>query len=153
MKKMIAFLLCGVLMLFAKGAFPSEIKSFDQAIKMVVVCEKELSYLENPFQSGQDFYYTIEGDKIATSLDSIKQDQKNIKGINLYFSCETPLSYFQERIDYLGEKQMLGETEVYYGYYIYYQNFKWLDGKKINVQLVYTNQGWILGLPLILTGF
>ena len=34
-----------------------------------------------------------------------------------------------------------------------YKEFEFIDGKKINVQLAKTDDNWVLGFPMILTGF
>ena len=42
---------------------------------------------------------------------------------------------------------------IYYGYTSKYSDFRLINGKKINIQIAFTEYGVMLGLPLILTGF
>ena len=152
MKKMIAFLLCGGLLLAGKNLPNRSFDLFENAEKMIVVSEKRIEQFDDEFISGNDYYYTFQAKEIEKNF-SILDEKDGIKGLNLYFNQEMPLSYFQNKLDFLGDETNLGENKIYYGYYSYYKHFKWIDGKKINVQLVQTAEGWILGMPLILTGF
>ena len=34
-----------------------------------------------------------------------------------------------------------------------FDDYIWVDGKKLNFQLVQKDDGWLLGMPMILTGF
>lgn len=152
MKKVIAFLLCAAFVFFVKDFSGNNLSKFDNATKLIVVCDDMLEEYENSFQSGSDFYYTFEGDEMKGVLEKL-DDIEGLKGLNLYFPPETKLAYFQGKLDYLSDKSLLDETEIYYGYYRHFDDFEWLNGKKINVQLALTSEGWVMGLPMILTGF
>ena len=152
MKKMIAFLLLAVLALFLKGKLPLSFDEFDNVERVVIVSKTRIDDCDNCIENGDDFYCVFEGENVKNILDNI-QEQEEIKGVNLYFSKDTKLSYFQEKLDYLSDKSQIDDVEIYYGYYKGYQDFEWLEGKKINVQLARVEDGWIMGFPMILTGF
>ena len=152
MKRMIAFFMCALAMFLLKGGQVNNLSVFDRVEKVVFVLSEKNENFTDVLQNGNDFYYTF--DKIeAMNLLSSLDEMNGLKGVNLYFSKELSLSYFQERLDFLGERKECEEMDVYYGFYRHYKKFELVDGKKVNVQLVFTGDQWIMGLPLILTGF
>ena len=58
-----------------------------------------------------------------------------------------------ENFDYIYQGGSAQDYLIYYGYYSNFKDYRYVDGKKINFQLAKTGEGWILGLPLIETGF
>ena len=152
MRRMIAFLLCGFMLFLLKGGKLPTLSIFDKAQRVVLVLDEENHNYKNAVQNGNDFYYSFEGESMREVLENLNEMQ-TLKGVNLYFSKDLPLSYFQERLDYLGEKSTVEEMDIYYGFFKNYHKFELVNAKKVNVQLVFGEDGWVMGLPLILTGF
>ncbi|MBO5394762.1 MAG: hypothetical protein J6A28_02530 [Clostridia bacterium] len=152
MKRMIAFFMCALAMFLLKGGQVNNLSVFDRVEKVVLVLSEKNENFTDALQNGNDFYYTFDKMEAMNILPSL-DEMKCLKGVNLYFSKELSLSYFQERLDFLGERKECVEMDVYYGFYRHYKKFELVDGKKVNVQLVFTGEQWIMGLPIILTGF
>ncbi|MBQ8909035.1 MAG: hypothetical protein IJY90_01955 [Clostridia bacterium] len=150
MKRMIAFIFA-VLSLLCINFTQKQQIDFSCAQRAVLITS-------NPFEnkdflcSGSDYYTHFEGDEVGEVLTSLHEVQ-GLKGLNLYFSNALDLSYFRSKIDYLSDKTIVGDYDIYYGYCNQFEDFKWVDGKKVNVQLAKTADGWIMGIPIILTGF
>lgn len=149
---MIAFFMCALAMFLLKGGQVNNLSVFDRVEKVVLVLSEKNENFTDALQNGNDFYYTFDKMEAMNILPSL-DEMKCLKGVNLYFSKELSLSYFQERLDFLGERKECVEMDVYYGFYRHYKKFELVDGKKVNVQLVFTGEQWIMGLPIILTGF
>lgn len=163
MKKMIVFFKCLgslVIIFFILFAFIG-MKSFVDKGKMIfqffskyneatLITYDELNFDSVP--NGDFKYYTfskLEENKMLNIFENCEVD-----GVMLKFSNEVPFSYFKSVLKsnfYQG-----GSAEgmdIYYGFYQYYDDYIWVDGKKLNFQLVQKDDGWLLGMPMILTGF
>ena len=148
MKKMIAFIF--VIFLFlgiavAKINFPQK---FDYE-RLIIVSEKKLDYAS--IKNGNDYYYFF--DKKDKTIFNKNFDITDIKGLTFYISSKYDLNYFSNHFNYLTSKSEVDKKQVYYGYDKNYYDFRLIDGKKINFQLVKDEEGWILGYPAILTSF
>lgn len=153
MKRMIVFLFTAVVLIATKFIDNQpNFNEFEEVESVVVVCSVENEYMDYIFQSGEDYYYHFEGEKAFFILQNLDVFV-GMEGLNLYFSNTVDFSYFSSRLDFLGEETLVEGNKVYYGYYKGYKKSEIIDGKKINVQLVQTEDGWIMGLPMILTGF
>ena len=148
MKRMIAF----IFLIFAligiaifKADIPHEI-DFD---RVVVISSKTLNY--SNIKNGNDYYYTF--DKKQTD-ELRKIDICDIKGLVFYISKQYKIDTFQKKFNFLiTNKSKIDEKDAYYGYDKNYHDFRIIDGKKINFQLVKSESNWILGYPIIMTGF
>ena len=77
-----------------------------------------------------------------------------IHGISFYFSNDKKFDDFNKKFGYtLTEDGCLDGYSIYRGFYEGYKDFRYIDGKKINVQIAFVEETWIVGFPLILTGF
>ena len=150
MKKMIAFLFLSAFLAGLNNFVIEDISKFDKFSKALIVSEEDVELQCEKVQNGQDFYYIFENEKDIVQMTEKFED---VKGINLYFDKNISLTYFSNQINYFSKGQDVEDMEVYYGYYPGYKDFRFVDGKKINVQLVKTADCWIMGFPLILTGF
>lgn len=153
MKKMIAFF---ILIVFLVGLSVFKSNNFDLLKgyeKIIVVSENVYSKLdENPIKNGNQYIHSLEKEKGKYFLNNI--DKFDILGLSFYFNNNFKLSQFNKEFDYtLSNPSILEEYKIYYGYYEKYDDYRLIDGKKINVQLVETQNEWIVGFPLILTGF
>ena len=75
-----------------------------------------------------------------------------IKGFNLYFS-ENVEQIIQTLSGQIYRSQDVEGMKIYYGYTNLYNDFRYVSGKKINVQIAEQEKQVIVGFPLILTGF
>ena len=150
MKRMIAFIfvifvLFGVILV--KDNLPS---SFDYT-KVVVVSKNDDLCSAEKIQNGEVYYYFL-GKDAKDILDNISG--KDIEGIVYYLSNEYDIGFLNKKFDYtLSSPSYVEGREVYYGYDKDYYDFRFIDGKKINVQIANDGNGWIIGYPMILTGF
>lgn len=79
---------------------------------------------------------------------------KNFDGIVLYFDKNCPFEFFLNKLSFnLSSASLIENLKVYYGYTELFNKFVVHDNKKINVQIAQREDCWILGMPLILTGF
>lgn len=152
MKKMIVFFILIVSLLFTDYSPKDTFGIFKEVQSVLIVTSKEAENVDKLIENGDEFYYLFEGDKAPKILEKLELFD-DIKGINLYFSCDLDLSYFKTKLDYMTDKTDVEGSDVYYGYYTGYKEFEFIDGKKINVQLAKTDDNWVLGFPMILTGF
>lgn len=151
MKRLIAFIFVVVLIIFVGYYNDSEESMFDLCDGILIITSKPV---ENKkfYSSGGDFYSTFDVEESQSILKNLNRIN-GLKGVNLYFDGKIPFSYFSDKITYLKQTKDVGEYKVFEGYTTFFDKFNWIDNKKINVQLVQTQDQWILGVPLILTGF
>jgi len=106
----------------------------------------------NGIKNGNLNYYTYTSKKLNEVEKFLKGNE--IEGLTLYFSSQVTLGYFQKKLNYnLTSISKHESLQVYYGFCNEYHDFIIHDGKKVNVQLANNGNGWVLGMPLILTGF
>lgn len=148
MKKMIAFIfliLVGLTLMHFK-TFPS--LDFE---KVVVVSENADIDIEDKVKNGNDFYYTISKEMGSISKFFKKDD---IKGLIFYISPKYSLEKLKKRFDFIFESsEEIDNQKIYYGYDSSYPDFRFIKNKKVNFQLTKNDENWILGYPMILTGF
>lgn len=103
-------------------------------------------------KNGNDFYYIIDKKDEINRIKNINLD--DIKGVVLYISKTYDLNYFNNIFNYnLIQTRDVEGKKIYMGYYKGYNDFRLINGKKINFQLVENDDFWVLGFPLIMTGF
>lgn len=148
MKKMIAFFMASICALVVKYFTEDDFSSFLDFDKMVVVSTEKLS--EDYVQSGEDYYSVFQS---SDGLSVIKHwENIRAKGVNLYF-VDKEFDYFVQRVENLQKAADVEGQPCWQGYYGGFKDFRYINKKKINFQLVQTNDGWIMGFPYILTGF
>lgn len=152
MRKMIAFLLLVVGLLAFKEIPKNSFDCFDKVQAVLVVTDREQKNIDKLTKNGDDFYYVFEDERAKYILKNLDVFT-GIKGINLYFSKEEKVDYFKRKLDFLSEKSYVEGCEIYYGFFSAYDDFEIVDGKKINVQLAKNDTNWVLGFPVILSGF
>lgn len=150
MKRMVVFicisLLIGCNLLFCQNANP--FISFAEG--GVIVSSKLIENKVN-IPSGENFYVKYDKIEINEMINLI--NTPDIKGFNLYFSNNVSLDFFKSGIEYISDCSFVEDNQIYYGYCNKYKDFCWVEGKKVNVQIIKNPTGWILGFPLVLTGF
>lgn len=149
MKKMIAFFIATIFALAMKHFVQDDFSSLLDFDKMIVVSSEQLS--EEYILSGQDYYNIFTQEEGVSLMDTWEEVDE--KGVNLYFSADKTLSYFEQRVENLTQTSNVENYSCWQGYYFGYKDFRWINKKKINFQLVKTDEGWIMGFPQILTGF
>ena len=106
-------------------------------------------YKDNAIESGGKYYYFFDAEN---EFDYEKFG--NIEGLNFYFDKNTPFSFFENNVDFIYKSEgEINGYDIYYGYTVKYKDFLNINNKKVNFQLVNTQDEWIMGFPLILTGF
>ncbi len=152
MKRVIVFIFLIILLLPLSFIEKKDCLDFDYE-KITVVSEKSnLNLSVNVVKSGKDYYYTVEKESKKIELKDLDFD--NVKGIVLYISKKYSIDYFKKIFNYnISYSKIIEEKNIYTGYYKDYDDYRIVDGKKIIFQLVEYKNKWILGFPLILTGF
>ncbi len=150
MKRMIAFLIVAIAV--SISAFLCVDLPHNEDYESVVVVSAQENLIDGEvIKNGNDFYYYLSkknAEKVIKTLDLDK-----VSGIVYYFSNKS-LDYFNKKLNYsLTSPSNVGDRTVYYGYDKSYYDFRLIDGKKMNVQLANDGERWILGYPMILTGF
>ncbi len=148
---MIAFIFLSICLLGVMLSSISIPKSYDYEKVVIVSAQKNLIDGEVTV-CGEDYFYTLSKNKVENSLQSL--NSSNVKGIVYYFSKDKGLNYFKNDLSLtLTDKTYVCDRQVYYGYDKSYYQYRLIDGKKINFQLVCDGENWLLGYPMILTGF
>lgn len=152
MKRVIAFFVIVVLFIVF-AYFKQDEFAFSDCNKLVVVTSEIYNeFNEQPIKNGDEYYYTLTGDEISFFKNNISHFK--YKGLSLYYDNSYDLDFFKNIFKtQLTNPSKVENYQIYYGYYDNYRDYKIIDGKKINLQLVHTQNEWIAGFPLILTGY
>ena len=145
-KRMIGFFVVAALMLGFAAEKQDSFIPIQGFTKMVLVTENPLDDNLNFIKNGNDYYYLFENAPDAINL-------ADAKGLVFYYHSSFDLDYFKKQMSYLTRGGDVGGYECYYGYNASYGDFRLIDGRKINAQLVFNGEEWLLGYPLILTGY
>ena len=148
MKRMIAFIFI-LFALFGVAVIKVNMPKVLDYDRVIIISNKKLNY--SNIKNGNDFYYTFDKNQ-TKELKEI--NICDIKGMVFYISKQYSIDNFQKQFNFLiTNKSKIDEKDVYYGYDKNYHDFRIIDGKKINFQLVKSEDNWILGYPMIMTGF
>lgn len=147
MKNLVAFLFLTVLLLaFCYFDF-SPALPFDNAARASFVLEEKVEGYDY-VQNGDEYIVEVYSD-----IERFYQKYSDqIKGFNLYFS-ENVEQIIQTLSGQIYRSQDVEGMKIYYGYTNLYNDFRYVSGKKINVQMAEQENQVIVGFPLILTGF
>ncbi len=125
--------------------FLHKIKGFQSA---TIVSYENVDCWAKIVKNGNVNYYTFQND--ACEFDKIK----NYEGAVFYFSKETSFNFFEDICSCTFTRaSKIENMNVYYGFCTDFSKFVLHENKKVNVQLAEREEGWVLGFPLILTGF
>ena len=153
MKRMIAFFILVLMLLCVKYLNIDKIKEIFGYDRIVVTTNQSYADLSADYIKNGDFYY-YKLDKEEGKEFLKNKSRYKIEGISFYFDKKYDLDYFKRIFDNnLTNGSQIENLEVYYGFYKNFDDYKMIDGKKINVQLAKTEEEWVIGMPLILTGF
>lgn len=149
MKRMIGFFIMIILLLLVGFIKEDNFSAFYSFSKMTLVTTEKLDSMTEPIISGNQYYYTFEN-----TNENIKLLEDNSFDCYIfYFDAEQNIDKLKKNFDYIYQGGSAQDYLIYYGYYSNFKDHRYVDGKKINFQLAKTGEGWILGLPLIETGF
>ena len=152
MKRLIAFILiiiASFLLLLTKN----NNKVFDYDYEKVIIVTKNEKLLDDceKMVNGNNIYFLVrrdQGDKIKNL------DFSYVSGIVLYLNKDIKFDYFNRHFNFtLFGGKTIENRQVFYGYDKNYGDYRIIKNKKVNVQLAKTENEWILGYPLIITGF
>ena len=116
----------------------------------MIVISKTTQFDREYLQNGEDFYYNfdkIEGQEVLKGLDV-----NEIKGLVFYFE-NIDINDLFNKTDFYYKGEEVDGMKVYYGYDSSYLDFRYINGKKINIQIVQNSTKTIVGYPMILCGF
>lgn len=158
MKKIIVFCLLFLIAMFGLKFSRIENKSsvieiFGEYETVAIVTDENVEIEERKcVKNGKQRIYTY--DKSEESLLQEHMIGNELEGIVLHFSLEIDFSYFQQLFKgNLTRASQIENISVYYGYVSSYPKSVIHKGKFVNAQLAKTDNGWVLGFPVILTGF
>lgn len=118
----------------------------------VCVVSKEDFCKSSKVKNGNLNYYTY----LQNEKGSLKKclEDFDSEGIVFYFPLEKGDKYFKQKLNYtFTDAKIISGRKVYSGFLRGFDKFVMIDAKKINVQIAKTDEFWVVGLPLILTGF
>lgn len=152
MKRIVVFLIsifCLCSPIFLKGSTSGLVTT--GANKVCIISSEEILLDESEVvQNGNQFYYFFSCDK----FESYKSKFKKIDGLNFYFdkdsTQETLIKQFS--ISQFSTSSSTG-MKILTGYTSVYSDFRFVDGKKVNVQIAWAATEVVVGFPLILTGY
>ena len=149
MKILITILFLPIL-LFSISYFSTDITIPMQNVNSVCfIVDKDFEGLDC-IKNGDQYILTIYSD----FENFYKTNKNNIKGFNLYFDKNFNINDFCKQIHASTFKgKSIDENQILYGYTNEYNDFRYVDGKKINMQIVINENEIVVGFPLILSGF
>lgn len=145
-KRLIGFFVVAILLITFHMQGQNDFSPIQGYSKMILVTDSQIPNKENFIKNGNDFYYLFEN-------DDVNVDFATAKGLVFYYNANFTLDYFKNHLSYLMRGGDVVGYQCYYGFAADYNDYRLVNGKKINVQLVFTGDEWLLGFPLILTGF
>ena len=120
--------------------------------KLIVVSSSATLLNCEKLENGSQYYYLLnskEGKKILKEISI-----QDIDGIVYYLDKAVGLKGIINKLDFFYQgREKIDGLEVYYGYDSSYQDFRIIEGKKINVQIVENSTNIIVGYPMILCGY
>lgn len=154
MKRIIAFLILAAL--GCALTFAGEDSFFiQQGLERVTFVSKQLCEFEEDaevkiIQSGNHFYISTSPENAQRVGEKLSQ----VSGYVLYYDKTIDKEeLLSALLDFRGEESIVEGTKVVTGYTSHFKDFRVLNGKKVNVQIAFTEDNIVVGFPLILTGF
>ena len=149
MKTLVAILFLPLLCFAVYYFSAEEILPIENAKAVSFVTTKKFEGLDC-IKNGNDYIVTVYSD--FSNFYTTNKDF--IKGFNLYFDKNFNLDIYLKQLNAIVYKSCdVDSKEIYYGYTNIFNDFRFVDGKKINLQIAKDENAVIIGFPLILTGF
>ena len=142
---MIGFFVVIIILLSLSFTWQNNFDFLSCCDEILVVSNKHLDGQDYIIKNGQQYYYKFD------SLDSF--NDKDYIAYNFYFNNTAYFNDIVKNFSFLYRGNSIENYQIYYGYYDGYFDFRYIDGKKINVQVVVTDKQLIVGFPLVVTGY
>lgn len=147
MKRLIAFFILIVLLIgvkFINNDFPQDFKYE----KIVVITKSQALFDGEYIKNGNQYYYTFDYENTP------KFEEQDIDGVVYYFNSQTNINKIKQSLNFCYQSgQDIDNMKIYYGWTNKYQNFRIVNNKKVNVQIVENSTNIIVGFPMILCGY
>lgn len=150
MKRMIAFFIAIGLLIGVKFACQSNSLNYDFE-KLIIVSSSECLYDTDFVRNGNKYYYSFDKNQGEKALENIKSEE--VEGLVYYFDLNYNLKNLKNKLDYCYKGGSASGIEIYYGYDKQYKDYRIVNRKKVNVQIVKNSTNIIVGYPLILTSY
>ncbi len=99
-----------------------------------------------------DLYYNYCSLSIAKA--NLNEFKKNMKGFQFYFKKEPIENIIQKlKVDILEQITLEDGRNVLCGVTPYYDNYIYMDSKRVNLQISISENEVVVGFPIILTGY
>lgn len=150
MKRMIAFIFM-VFVLIGVAFFKQNNTQQYDFEKVVIVSKVDNLINCDVIKNGNDYYYTIKSEE-KSKVDGL--NKTDIDAIIYYLPKDLKIDYFKAKFDFnISNPSYVAGRTIFYGYDKNFNDFRLINGKKINFQLACDENNWILGYPMIVTGF
>lgn len=150
MKRVVFFIV--IIAVIVAPMFASKQKFDYQGVEKVAVVSTQALQLENAgiIQNGGQNIYSLSIEDYLRQKDLIK----NYDGIVLFYPQDTSFDKLKNcwQISWHYQSEVEG-MQIVYAFSLLVEDFLFLNGKKVNLQIAWSQSGVMVGLPLILTGF
>ena len=147
MKRVIGFFVAVILLIGVCVFKENDYALFNGFSRVIVVSEQEQSY-QNYLTNGNQYYYIFDENADVKQLLG-----QSFVSYNFYYSSDFNIEKFISNLDFCYQGGDVEGYKLYYGYYCGFNDFRYVDGKKVNIQIALTQSEIIVGLPLITTGY
>ena len=150
MKNMIAFFKCMLCLMLIFCAVAIFIFSFKIDAKSEARVILNFDNFEKSTVIKENTYVSFENKNDLCQF--LKTEEA--EGVVLYFDKSFTINYFLQKLHYnVTSSSTVEKMKVFYGYTNDYDKFVIHDNKKVNVQIAKREEGWVVGFPMILSGF
>lgn len=150
MKRVVFFIV--IIAVIVAPMFASKQKFDYQGVEKVAVVSTQALQLENAgiIQNGGQNIYSLSVEDYLRQKDLIK----DYDGIVLFYPQDTSFDKLKNcwQISWHYQSEVEG-MQIVYAFSPLVEDFLFLNGKKVNLQIAWSQSGVMVGLPLILTGF
>lgn len=151
MKSLIVFFVAIFILIGFKVVYENDMPNYDFE-KLVIVTNSDSSFDSEKINNGNHFYYTfdnIKGKKVLKNLN-----MSEIEGLVYYFEKDFTIDKIKSKLDFCySSQEKIDNLNIFYGYDSSYPDFRYVEGKKVNVQIVENATNFIVGYPMILCGY
>ena len=150
MKRVVFFIV--IIAVIVAPMFASKQKFDYQGVEKVAVVSTQALQLENAgiVQNGGQNIYSLSVEDYLRQKDLIK----DYDGLVFFYSQDTSFEKLKDiwQISW-HYKSKMEQMQIVYAFSPLVEDFVFLSGKKVNLQIAWSQDSVMVGLPLILTGF
>lgn len=150
MKRVVFFIV--IIAVIVAPMFASKQKFDYQGVEKVAVVSTQALQLENAgiIQNGGQNIYSLSVEDYLRQKDLIK----DYDGLVFFYPQGTSFEKLKDiwQISW-HYKSKMEQMQIVYAFSPLVEDFVFLSGKKVNLQIAWSQDGVMVGLPLILTGF